>query len=152
MCLLVLCACLPEGERVAFWQELVEVARHVRAISDLPVNLAGDANVWPSHFQVGRHRAVDDALIVLFVDLLLSSCGLVLSNLPHQVVLVLLLVSLPQCASTVVLSAVRAHLSVVTSGALTSSCALRPQHCTATFLLRFLVVCLPCKIGIHTVI
>ena len=68
-------ACLPEGARVALWQELVEVARHVRAISNLHMNLVGDANVWLCHFQVGRHLAVD-ALIVLFVDAFLVWPGL----------------------------------------------------------------------------
>ena len=40
---------LPEGERGACWQDLLQVARHVRAMSDLPMMLAGDANVW-HHF------------------------------------------------------------------------------------------------------
>ena len=70
---------LPEGDRVAFWQDLLQVARHVRATSDLPMILAGDANVWHPHFELGRHRAVD-GLIVPLVDQLLSSCGLVLMN------------------------------------------------------------------------
>ena len=70
---------LPEGDRVAIWQDLLQVARHVRATSDLPMILVGDANVWHPHFKLGRHRAVD-GLIVPLVDQLLSSCGLVLMN------------------------------------------------------------------------
>ena len=73
---------LPEGERVAFWQELLQSARHVRATSNFPMILAGDANVWHPHFNLGRQRSVDD-LIVPLVNQLLSSCGLVLLNPPN---------------------------------------------------------------------
>ena len=72
---------LPEGERVAFWQELLS-ARHVRATSNLPMILAGDANVWHPHFNLGRQRPVDDPIVPL-VNQLLSSCGLVLLNPPN---------------------------------------------------------------------
>ena len=41
--------------------------------------MAGDANVWHPHFNLGRTRSVD-ALIIPFVDLLASSCGLGLCN------------------------------------------------------------------------
>ena len=41
--------------------------------------VAGDANVWHPHFNLGRSRSVDN-MIVPFIDLLISSCGLVLCN------------------------------------------------------------------------
>ena len=48
----------------------------------LPMIVAGDANVWHPHFNLGRSRSVDN-MIVPFIDLLISSCGLVLCN-PHD--------------------------------------------------------------------
>ena len=45
----------------------------------LRLELAGDANVWHPHFTVGRSRSADD-MIVPFIELLISSCRLVLCN------------------------------------------------------------------------
>ena len=54
-------------------------AKHVDSTMSLPMIMAGDANVWHPHFNLGRTRSVD-ALIIPFVDLLASSCGLRLCN------------------------------------------------------------------------
>ena len=43
----------------------------------MPMMVAGDANVWRPHFTFGRSRSADN-MIVPFIDLLISSCGLVL--------------------------------------------------------------------------
>ena len=43
--------------------------------------IAGDANVWLPYFSLGRSRSVDN-LVVPFIDLLISSCGLI--NPPDQ--------------------------------------------------------------------
>ena len=45
---------LPEVDRVGFWQELVVVARLVRSTMDIPLLIAGDANVWHPEFSLGR--------------------------------------------------------------------------------------------------
>ena len=46
---------------------LLQVARHVRATPDLPMVLAGDANVWHSHFNLGRRGAVNGLIVPLVV-------------------------------------------------------------------------------------
>ena len=61
----------------SFWQELVTMARRVHIEVRLPMIVAGDANVWHPHFTLGRSRSADH-MIVPFIDLLISSCGLVL--------------------------------------------------------------------------
>ena len=48
-----------EGDRVRFWQKLIVVARHVRSTVDLPLLVAGDANVWHPEFSLGRSRPQD---------------------------------------------------------------------------------------------
>ena len=50
---------LSEVDRVGFWQELIVVARHVRSTKDLPLLIAGDANVWHPEFSLGRSRSQD---------------------------------------------------------------------------------------------
>ena len=83
----VVCVCsfyaphagIAEAERVQFWQDLVAMARRVHIEVRLPMIVAGDANVWHPHFNLGRSRSADN-MIVPFIDLLLSSCGLVLCN------------------------------------------------------------------------
>ena len=69
--------------RVAFWQELLATVKHVRSTIDLPIVIAGDANVWLPCFSLGRSRSADN-LVVPFIDLLISSCGLRLINPPDQ--------------------------------------------------------------------
>ena len=71
-----------EAERVQFWQEFVAVARRVQIEVRFPMIIAGDANVGHPHFTLGRSRSADN-MIVPFIDLLISSCGLVLCN-PRQ--------------------------------------------------------------------
>ena len=61
----------------------MDVARRVHSTMGLPMVLAGDANVWHLHFHLGRVRPVDN-LIIPFIDLLLSSCDLVLCNPADQ--------------------------------------------------------------------
>ena len=56
------------------------MARRVHIEVRLPMIVAGDANVWHPHFNLGRSRSADN-MIVPFIDLLISSCGLVLCNL-----------------------------------------------------------------------
>ena len=68
---------------VVFWQKLTATVRHARSTVDLPMVIAGDANVWLPHFSLGRSRSVDN-LVVPFIDLLISSCGLRLINPPDQ--------------------------------------------------------------------
>ena len=68
--------------RVAFWQELTATVRDVRSTVDLPMVIAGDANVWLPYFSLGRSRSVDK-LVVPFIDLLISSCGLRLPSHPR---------------------------------------------------------------------
>ena len=53
-------------------QELVAIARRVHIEVRLPMIFAGDANLGPS--------CSADNMIVPFIDLLISSCGLVLCN------------------------------------------------------------------------
>ena len=53
---------LPEGERVACRQDLLQVARHVRAMSYLPMILAGDANV--RHHFASKGGADEEAIVV----------------------------------------------------------------------------------------
>ena len=65
--------------RVAFWQELTATVRHVRSTVDLPMVIAGDANVWLPYFSLSRSRSADN-LVVPFI----SSCGLRLINPPDQ--------------------------------------------------------------------
>ena len=71
--------------RVAFWQELTATVRHVRSTVDLPMVIAGDANVWLPYFSLGRSRSVDN-LVVPFIDLLISSCGRRLINPPDKAI------------------------------------------------------------------
>ena len=74
---------ISESVRVAFWQELVVSAKHVRTTVDLPMVVANDVNVWHPHFNLGRSRSVDN-LVVPFIDLLILSCGLRLLNSPDR--------------------------------------------------------------------
>ena len=68
-----------EAERVQFCEELVAMAKRVHVEVRLPMIVAGDANVWHPYFNLGRSRSVDD-MIVPFINLLISSCGLVFCN------------------------------------------------------------------------
>ena len=53
--------------RFAFRQELTATVRHVHSTVDLPMVIAGDANVWLPYFSLGRSRSVDN-LVVTFID------------------------------------------------------------------------------------
>ena len=66
-----------------FWQELTATVRHARSTVDLPMVIAGDANVWLPYFSLGCSRSVDN-LVVPFIDLLITSCGLRLINPPDE--------------------------------------------------------------------
>ena len=57
------------------------MARRIHIEVRLPMIVAGDANVWHPHFNLGRSRSVDN-MIVAFINLLISSCGLVLWGPP----------------------------------------------------------------------
>ena len=46
-------------ENVAFWQELTATVTHVRSTVNLPMVIAGDANVWDPYFTLGRSRFAD---------------------------------------------------------------------------------------------
>ena len=68
----MMCVCDPtmlptlgssEVDRVGFWHELIVVARHVRSTKDLPLLIAGDANVWRPEFSLGRSRSQDDLIV-----------------------------------------------------------------------------------------
>ena len=76
-CVFILCPQpgIDENVRIAFWQELTATVRHVRSTVDLPMVIAGNANVWHPHFTIGRSRSVGN-LVVPFVDLLIALCGL----------------------------------------------------------------------------
>ena len=67
----VVCVCsfyaphagIAEAERVQFWQELVVMARRVHIEVRLPMIVAGDANVWHPHFNLGRSRSADNMIV-----------------------------------------------------------------------------------------
>ena len=69
---------LPVGIRVTFWREFVHRATHIHSSLGLPMVIPGDANVWHPHFRL-RTRSCD-AMILSFMDLLISSCHLELCN------------------------------------------------------------------------
>ena len=45
-----------EGDRISYWRDLLASARHVHSTMSLPTIMAGDANVWHPHFNLGRTR------------------------------------------------------------------------------------------------
>ena len=51
--------------RVAFWQELTATVRHVRSTVDLPMVIAGDANVRHPYFSLDRSRSVDSSVVLI---------------------------------------------------------------------------------------
>ena len=120
-----------ECDRISYWRDLLVSARHTHSTMNLPMIMAGDANVWHPHFNLGRTRSVD-ALIIPFVDLLASSCGLRLCNprdqATHDAGAALDLVFISSLCEAVVHNGVSVAVrfqAVALFWALTTSCALQ---------------------------
>ena len=69
--------------RVSFWRDFVAVAQRVQNAVSVPMIIAGDANVWHPHFNLSRSISCD-VPIIPFLDLLMASCRLELSNPPDR--------------------------------------------------------------------
>ena len=74
---------MPQELRVEFWRDFVAIARRVFCTVELPMVIAGDANIWHPHFNLGRSRSCD-SIVIPFVDLLMASCQLRLCNPPDR--------------------------------------------------------------------
>ena len=73
---------VPIDVRISFWRDFVHSATCIHRSVDLPMIIAGDANVWHPHFRLRTRHC--DSLVLLFVDLLISSCNLEICNPREQ--------------------------------------------------------------------
>ena len=76
-----ICSCyaphagLPQETRVSFLRDFVAIAQRVQNAVGVPMIITRNANVWHPFFNLSRSRSCD-VPIILFLDLLMTSCKL----------------------------------------------------------------------------